>query len=240
MAWCTNREPGLGSIRAGHSAAGSTAIPTSSDLPAGPELSATEPVAARPGGQDRCLAQRTQGDDRPRRPGSDAGQSAVGFPAAAQVPEPIPAGKGPAVTGPDVSRLMDQYFADLNQRKKDALKEASENYKVGSDMNMTATWRNGLFLSTTQKDFYIHIGGEMQYDSNFYGNVGQVPGTVNALKGSANGANSGDPKGGIGRAGRFRLLPPAACYPGRRFLGNRRVHVPTQAGESPKRSAGPR
>lgn len=43
--------------------------------------------------------------------------------------------------------------------------QVGEPYEVGSDLNLKATWRNGLEIESAQKDFRIHIGGRTQFDT---------------------------------------------------------------------------
>ena len=68
-----------------------------------------------------------------------------------------------------IRSIVGQYLAEKKAEEKaneDAKKAASEEegHEVGSDLNMTAKWNNGLELSTKNKDFRIHIGGRTQYD----------------------------------------------------------------------------
>ncbi len=44
----------------------------------------------------------------------------------------------------------------------------TDGYEVGSDLNMSATWHNGLELITKHKDFLVHVGGRVQFDSGWY------------------------------------------------------------------------
>jgi phosphate-selective porin OprO/OprP len=40
-------------------------------------------------------------------------------------------------------------------------------YTVGSDVKMSASWRNGLEIQSANKDFRIHVGGRTQFDTVF-------------------------------------------------------------------------
>lgn len=51
---------------------------------------------------------------------------------------------------------------------KDKPKLEDEWYEVGSDTAMTASWHNGLELSTKNKDFRVHIGGRNQFDGALF------------------------------------------------------------------------
>ncbi|MEX2286786.1 MAG: porin [Planctomycetaceae bacterium] len=44
----------------------------------------------------------------------------------------------------------------------------ADGYEVGSDLNMTAAWHNGLEIATKNKDFLFHAGGRVQFDSGWY------------------------------------------------------------------------
>lgn len=48
------------------------------------------------------------------------------------------------------------------------LQPQQDQFAVGSDLSMKATWRNGLVLETPNKDFYIHLGGMVHYDLGLY------------------------------------------------------------------------
>jgi phosphate-selective porin OprO/OprP len=41
-------------------------------------------------------------------------------------------------------------------------------HEVGSDLSMSASWNDGLELSTKNKDFRVHIGGRTQIDSGWF------------------------------------------------------------------------
>jgi TolA-binding protein len=38
-------------------------------------------------------------------------------------------------------------------------------FEVGSDLRMTASWKDGFLVQTANKDFWTHIGGWLQYDN---------------------------------------------------------------------------
>jgi phosphate-selective porin OprO/OprP len=75
-----------------------------------------------------------------------------------------------------------------------AAKKDGGYYEVGTDVKLSASWKDGLYLTTENKDFYTHIGGWVQYD-NFWWTQTQalrtIPGSV--PKGAAQ-----PPTGGIG------------------------------------------
>lgn len=41
-------------------------------------------------------------------------------------------------------------------------------HEVGSDLSMSASWKDGLELSTKNKDFRVHVGGRTQIDSGWF------------------------------------------------------------------------
>lgn len=45
---------------------------------------------------------------------------------------------------------------------------AGVGHEVGSDLSMTASWKDGLELSTKNKDFRVHIGGRTQIDTGWF------------------------------------------------------------------------
>lgn len=77
---------------------------------------------------------------------------------------------GDAEKDKELRERVAKILKDLEAEKK---KEADEKKKqaqeegvvVGSDLSMTASWRNGLILETPNKDFRVHIGGRTQVDS---------------------------------------------------------------------------
>ena len=54
--------------------------------------------------------------------------------------------------------------ASVKQKSKDL----PADYEVGSDLSMTAKWKNGLVMESPNKDFRMHLGGRVQWDiTNF-------------------------------------------------------------------------
>jgi len=103
----------------------------------------------------------------------------------------------------DVKKIVDGYLQDQANKQKadqDAAKAKAddEGYKVGSDLSMRASWQNGLTFETSHKDFWMHIGGLVQYDNVFWD---QSPGLIVAADGrpgAKQGVASGVSEGGIG------------------------------------------
>lgn len=60
-------------------------------------------------------------------------------------------------------------------KKKDQAKEAELKwYEVGSDLGMTAAWRNGLHFQTKNRDFTFHPGGRVQADWSWFAPDGDL------------------------------------------------------------------
>lgn len=84
-----------------------------------------------------------------------------------------------------VRSIVSQYLAEKKAEEKAAEEArkaaaAEEGTEVGSDLNMTAKWNNGLELSTKNKDFRIHIGGRTQYDgAAFWPDASVSPPNIN-------------------------------------------------------------
>ncbi len=52
-------------------------------------------------------------------------------------------------------------------------------HEVGSDLQMKAVWNHGLELTTPHKDFRVHIGGRVQFDSSWYDADANVQNNIN-------------------------------------------------------------
>lgn len=70
----------------------------------------------------------------------------------------------------DMQASMSVMEKKLDAAVADADKKASQAYEVGTDTKLTATWKNGLQLQSANKDFRMHIGGSLQYDTNYFDN----------------------------------------------------------------------
>lgn len=73
----------------------------------------------------------------------------------------------------ELEKLIDAAIQkrDDAKRKKDEeekQKQELEGHPVGSLLNMTAVWRNGVWIETAHKDFTFHVGGTFQYDFGWY------------------------------------------------------------------------
>lgn len=143
------------------------------------------------------LAQQVGSGDSP------SSQAAVGLPASsgqitsavsASAFEPIadPVSARSGVSGQSVSRLpsvapvsanrvneleqrLTEIEALLEKQSKEREKEAAEKgYDVGSDLNMSAKWNNGIELQSKNKDFKIHVGGRTQIDTENFSGTGNL------------------------------------------------------------------
>jgi phosphate-selective porin OprO/OprP len=79
------------------------------------------------------------------------------------------------------SELMEAYRAEeaakaglspagdfVNSEPVGAAGGQGSGHEVGSDLSMTASWKDGLELSTKNKDFRVHIGGRTQFDVGWF------------------------------------------------------------------------
>ena len=86
-----------------------------------------------------------------------------------QLPATVPEDGG--ATDERVKKLIldrEKEIADKKKADEAAAKQKAEEegYKVGTDLGMTARWKDfGIYLETPHKDFYGHLGGWFQFDS---------------------------------------------------------------------------
>ena len=57
---------------------------------------------------------------------------------------------------------------ETNRESNVEVNEAPKGYEVGTDTGMTANWKDGLELSTKNKDFRVHVGGRTQFDTGWF------------------------------------------------------------------------
>jgi phosphate-selective porin OprO/OprP len=89
--------------------------------------------------------------------------------------------QGGGLTAKDVQGIINGYFAEKEAQKHyEAHAKATDGYKVGTDLSMSATWQNGVVFSTPNKDFYMRAGFRFQWD-----NVWFQQSTANASKAPA-------------------------------------------------------
>lgn len=111
-----------------------------------------------------------------RRVFSDAGPGETII----QVDENEPDDDKPANDDEHIRDIIRDYLK--SQKGGTPTEEASPWYEVGSDPKMTATWRNGLEIESSNKDFRVHVGGRYQFDSGWYR---ADPSVNNSLPGTA-------------------------------------------------------
>jgi phosphate-selective porin OprO/OprP len=99
------------------------------------------------------------------------------LPAAAVEPLPPP-GQSPSSVSelPGMFEFQERLTALEMQVSKQAVAKqsqldgASEPYEVGTDLAMSASWRNGIEFASKNKDFRVKIGGRTQYDISAFDN----------------------------------------------------------------------
>jgi phosphate-selective porin OprO and OprP len=92
---------------------------------------------------------------------------------AANVFNPQPVVQASATESPALFELQDRLASlesRVDQQAQQAFNAAPEGYEVGTDLAMTASWHNGLELSTKNKDFRVHVGGRTQLDISAFNN----------------------------------------------------------------------
>jgi phosphate-selective porin OprO and OprP len=67
-----------------------------------------------------------------------------------------------------ISSLEQRLDKQSSQPKGDG--DDPKGYEVGSDLKMTASWRNGVQFQSANKDFRLHIGGTIQFDIALFDN----------------------------------------------------------------------
>lgn len=100
----------------------------------------------------------------------------------AAVGEVIPAGAGGeanAIYGEDehIRSVVRDYLTAHEAEKKSA---EPEWYEVGSDVSMSANWKSGLELESKNKDFKVHVGGRVQFDSGWFNAADSVQNSLPA------------------------------------------------------------
>jgi phosphate-selective porin OprO/OprP len=101
------------------------------------------------------------------------------------------AGKAQEQEKKALHKAIEEYQKDKEKKKKqedDAkkAKEEAEGYKIGTDLGLTARWRQeqGLWFETKNQDFVSHIGFYMQWDNVWFGQNGflREPGQLGDLQ----------------------------------------------------------
>jgi phosphate-selective porin OprO/OprP len=80
--------------------------------------------------------------------------------------------ESPVSIGVDKSAVQDIVSQYLQQQQEKAKVESKDKgdgwYQVGSDMKMSASWKNGLLFESAQKDFRMNIGGRINQDWGWF------------------------------------------------------------------------
>lgn len=75
-----------------------------------------------------------------------------------------------APASPAVFELQERLAALEKRVEMDAASAEPKTYEVGSDLKMSASWRNGLQIQSANKDFRVHVGGVTQFDTALFDN----------------------------------------------------------------------
>jgi phosphate-selective porin len=101
----------------------------------------------------------------------------------------------------EIRNIVNGYLQEKEAQQKAAEATgapADGRYKIGSDLRMSASWKNGVVLSTPQNDFSMHIGGWVQYDNVFWDQSALLKVAPGARPGAKQGVGFGVSAGGIG------------------------------------------
>lgn len=100
----------------------------------------------------------------------------------------------------DVQNIVSEYLKGIQDGKKDKDgKEVKDPwYQVGTDLKMSATWKNGVVFSTPHNDFSLHVGGWIQWDNVWWDQSVNLQKPPGLRVGKAQGVNTGIATGGIG------------------------------------------
>ncbi|HEX6987548.1 MAG TPA: hypothetical protein VF170_19370, partial [Planctomycetaceae bacterium] len=80
-------------------------------------------------------------------------------------PSGVEAGSGGLDASSDASAVSSTPSGASGTAKVDA---GDGWYPIGSDLEMTGSWNNGLEFATRNKDFRVHVGGRIQFDTIFW------------------------------------------------------------------------
>jgi phosphate-selective porin OprO and OprP len=130
----------------------------------------------------------------------------LGTPGSGPLPSPQAVTNSPPTTPQnqdDIKKIVADFLNDTaakNKAEEDAkkAKEDEEGYKIGSVMTMTAYWSNGLWLTTPNKDYTIHIGAWTLLDSVWFTQSPDTRAAQGGFAGPAQKVGSGAKLGGLG------------------------------------------
>ncbi len=57
---------------------------------------------------------------------------------------------------------------DKQKKEEESKNKELQGFEVGKELGMTATWNNGLWLSTPDSSFRFHLGGRVDFDNVFF------------------------------------------------------------------------
>ncbi|HEV3084094.1 MAG TPA: hypothetical protein VGY66_30200, partial [Gemmataceae bacterium] len=99
----------------------------------------------------------------------------------------------------EVKKIVADYLSAQDAAKQSAKREdPAAGYRIGSELGMTGSWKDGLIFSTPKNDFSLHLGGWVQYDNVFYDQSSLLRIAPGARPGAKQGVASGAALGGIG------------------------------------------
>ncbi|MGV3605431.1 MAG: OprO/OprP family phosphate-selective porin [Planctomycetaceae bacterium] len=86
--------------------------------------------------------------------------------------------------GGELEKAVEKAMKAQEAKKKAAdeakkAEDAAKGYEVGSDMAMTATWKNGMEIASKNKDFRVHVGGRYQFDASWFDADPSVQNNIN-------------------------------------------------------------
>lgn len=114
---------------------------------------------------------------------------------------PTAAPSGAAVSRDEVKELVENYLAQVQPKAADGAAKVEAvpgAYRIGSDLGMTASWKNGVVIATKNDDFNMHIGGWLQYDNVWWTQSAALLAAKGGNAGKKQGVLSGTGTGGIG------------------------------------------
>ena len=76
------------------------------------------------------------------------------------------AGTTDAADNLEIRSVVESVLAE--QKAADEAKLADEGTEVGKDLSMSASWKNGVEISSKDKAFRLHVGGRYQFDVSAY------------------------------------------------------------------------
>lgn len=87
--------------------------------------------------------------------------------------------------GGELEQAVEKVIKEREARKKaeDDLKKAeaaANGYEVGSDLGMNANWKNGVEITSKNRDFRLHVGGRYQFDASWFDADPSVQGNINS------------------------------------------------------------